>query len=467
MARPTSLRHRRWWAGLLLVLLAGAWALRAQTPPPPIVVLVSLDGFRWDYLDRGNVPNLRALAARGVRADALIPSYPTFTFPNHYTLVTGLVPDHHGIVGNYMTDPAIGPQRFSMWASPGKDPRWWGGEPIWTTAMRRGLKTAAMFWPGADARPPTYTRPYDASLPNLERVRQVLDWLALPDATRPAFITLMFTEADDVGHDAGPDSPEMAATLGRLDQAVGILVAGIERLGLTTRTTLVVVSDHGMMSTSERRLIFLDDYLSAGDADVVEAGANLALNPAPGRDVDTLYTKLARRHPSLPIYRRADVPPRLRYGSNPRVPAVVGIPDAGWLVTTHLSAASRLASGPWRGGAHGYDPRTREMHGVFIAVGPGLRLVLHGERPFTRGLEELLGTGLSVHQVLAALLGGRQSLGDAPRPFLDGPGNLGPQVLHCNPYHEGEDAHLRQNRCIQIHAAYLAATLNAPFSRCP
>jgi len=373
MSAPASLRHRRWRAGVLVVLLAGVWAFRAQTPTPsPIVILVSLDGFRWDYLDRGNLPNLSALAARGVRADGLIPSYPTFTFPNHYTLATGLLPDHHGIVGNYMVDPAM-PSRFSMWTGPGRDPRWWGGEPIWVTASRNGRRSATMFWPGAEARPATVSRPYDDLMPNGERVRQVLEWLALPEASRPSFITLMFTEADDVAHVAGPESAEINAAIGRLDQAIGLLIAGIARLNLTDRTTIVVVSDHGMMATSDRRLIFLDDYLAAGEADVVEAGANLALNPAAGQTVEAIYAKLAGKHPSLPVYRKADLPARLRYGSNPRVPAIVGIPEPGWFITSHFSAASRLAAGPWRGGAHGYDPRAREMQGIFVAAGPRLK----------------------------------------------------------------------------------------------
>ena len=161
----------------------------AQSGAGPIVVLISFDGWRWDYIDRAEVPHLRALASRGVRADGLIPSFPSKTFPNHYTLVTGLYPEHHGIVSNVIVDPGF-PERFTMTSQTAKTARWWGGEPLWNTAMRQGRRAASMFWPGSEAPigglRPTYWRPYDEAMPNAARVAQVLEWLALPADRQPA-----------------------------------------------------------------------------------------------------------------------------------------------------------------------------------------------------------------------------------------------------------------------------------------
>lgn len=348
--------------------------VRAVPSDKPIVILVSLDGWRWDYIDRANVPNLKALAARGVRSQGLIPSFPSVTFPNHYTLVTGLLPDHHGIVANAMFDRTIGPDKFTMSSETAKNPTWWGGEPIWQTVIRNGGKSAAMFWPGSEAIKPTYWRPFDDNVSNEDRVTQVLEWMKLPEDGRPSFNTLYFSETDHAGHDFGPDSPQLLAAAAHVDQAIGQLLRGVDALGLTARTTFVIVSDHGMASTSDERVIYVDDYLKADEIEVVEWSPNVEINPANAASAESIYQKLHDRHPALAVYRRADLPKWLNYGTNRRIPAVVGIAELGWTITTHTAAEKRLNEGrTFIGGAHGYDPRYRELHGLFIAAGPGLR----------------------------------------------------------------------------------------------
>src|SRR5439155_9580376 len=191
-----------------LAVIATFAGPHAQTSDP-LVVLVSFDGWRWDYADRANVPNLRALAARGVRAKELLPSFPPLTFPNHYTIVTGLYPGHHGIVSNTMWTATLG--RFTMSSPVVRDAVWWGGEPIWVTAIRQNRRAMDMFWPGSEApikgiRPDRWW-PFDGAVPNADRVARVLDWLALPDGERPSLVTLYFQEVDHIGHVNGPDSP--------------------------------------------------------------------------------------------------------------------------------------------------------------------------------------------------------------------------------------------------------------------
>src|SRR5262249_34947627 len=217
-----------------------------------------------DSTHRLPAPNLRALAPRGARAVALIPSFPTLTFPNHYTIVTGLYPAHHGIVANAMTDRSIG-ARFTMSAETATDPRWWGGEPLWVTAIKQGRRAATMVWPGSEVEiqgtRPTYWTQYTKSLTSYDRARGVVQWLALPEAERPSLLTVYFDEVDAAGHEYGVDARELSTAAAHLDESLGQMIAGVHALGLDDRTTFVVVSDHGMAPLSMDRVVYFDDYV--------------------------------------------------------------------------------------------------------------------------------------------------------------------------------------------------------------
>jgi predicted AlkP superfamily pyrophosphatase or phosphodiesterase len=359
----------------LALVLATAWTLvlagqRAGTPEP-ILVLVSFDGWRWDYFDRAATPNLHALAARGVRAEGLIPSFPSKTFPNHYTIVTGLYPAQHGIISNNMWDDAIG-EKFGMSAPTAKDSRWWGGEPLWATAIKQGRKASSMFWPGSEVEiggiRPTAWKPFSDAFPNADRVAQVLTWLALPERERPSFITLYFSDVDTAGHNTGPNSDATMAAAARLDGLLGDLVAGIDRQGLSARTSVVVVSDHGMSQLAPERRIYLDDYVDLATVNVVDWSPVLHIAPTAGTTVDALYSRLRGKHPALAVYRREDLPAYLHFSNNPRIQPIIALADDGWVITAHTRADARLS-----GGDHGYDGRYRSMQGLFVAAGPEIR----------------------------------------------------------------------------------------------
>ena len=356
---------------LALALVVAAPAAQPRPGPTPILILVSFDGWRWDYIDRFPTTNLKALASRGVRATALTSSFPSLTFPNHYTIVTGLYPAHHGIVANVMTDPSIA-ERFTMSAETAKDPAWWGGEPLWVTAIRQGRRAATMFWPGSEVAiggvRPTLWMPYEKALQSADRVAQVLTWLALPEAERPSFVSLYFDEVDSAGHDHGPDSRELLEATRHLDDALGQLVAGVRNLGLEDRTTFVIVSDHGMTPLSYGRLIYLDALIDLETVDVLEWTGLLELTPRDG-DVEALYRRLHGKHRSLAIYKRDELPARLHYHDNVRIPAIIGIPDDGWAVVS----SERLAQRELDAATHGYDPANRSMGALFVAAGPTLR----------------------------------------------------------------------------------------------
>jgi predicted AlkP superfamily pyrophosphatase or phosphodiesterase len=362
-------------AALAALVVALSGYIVAQTPKP-ILILISVDGFRGEYFDRLPVPNLKALAARGVRATGLIPSFPTLTFPNHYTLVTGLYPAHHGIVSNNIRDTRVESRRFSMANSTVIDARWWSGEPIWVTAAKQHLRTAAMFWPGSEAPigglRPTYFRAFDGGVAPEARVMQVLSWLALPESQRPSFSTLYFDDMDHAGHDTGPYSNELSKAGARVDAAIGTLVAGIRNLGLEDRTTIVAVSDHGMTDFSPDRTIYLDDYINLDDVELLEAEGLVELQPKPGLEQEILGQ--LRKAPHLRVWTRDTAPARLHYTSNARIPSIIGLSDDRWFITTHSRVKRRLDDRrEFERGGHGFDPEYPSMHGLFVAAGPTLR----------------------------------------------------------------------------------------------
>jgi predicted AlkP superfamily pyrophosphatase or phosphodiesterase len=257
MARPFRLP-----VFLCLLLLAACGTTPGISPradhTPPTLLLVSLDGVHPSYLGRGDTPNLDRLAREGVRAEWMIPSYPSLTFPNHYTLVTGLRPDRHGIVHNTMRDDALGGFWLANRDTVG-DGRWWSGEPIWVGAENAGLATATLSWPGSEA-PVSGVRPtrwhlFDEDRTIATRIDMVAGWLTEPAATRPRFATLYFEHPDSTGHAHGPSSEELRATMREVDAAIGTLLARLEAAGVRDATDVVIVSDHGMAEVPEGQVV--------------------------------------------------------------------------------------------------------------------------------------------------------------------------------------------------------------------
>lgn len=379
---------------LALLLVACASAPSAGGDPAPLL-LISIDSFRPDYLDRGVTPNLTRIAHDGVRARWMTPSYPSLTFPNHYTLVTGLRPDHHGIVHNTMRDAVLGD--FSNTDEKAvREPRWWGGEPIWVTAEKSGLRTATLFWPGSEAAIngiwPTDWRKYDDAMPMPQRVDIVLDWLSRPKATRPRLVTLYFGALDHTAHDFGPQSPQTNATLADVDAAIGRLLQGLAARGLRDRVNVVIVSDHGMAPVPYSHVLDVDTLVDKADATNIGSGEVLGFIPQPGHEA-AAEARLLGRHDHYECWRKQQLPARWHYGTHPRVPPIVCQMDVGWDAVT----AKKLATyqpGSTRG-SHGYDPADPSMRALFIAQGPAFR----------RGAEIAPFDNVDVYPLLARLVG--------------------------------------------------------------
>jgi predicted AlkP superfamily pyrophosphatase or phosphodiesterase len=366
----------RFVARLAAIALLSVMA-HAASPKSAPVVLVSLDGFRWDYCDLhpDETPNLRRMKREGVSARGLVPVFPSNTFPNHYTLVTGLYPAHHGIINNHMFDPRTG--EFFHYNTPksAHEPQWWGGEPIWITAVKQGQVSGCSYWPGSEAEiggaHATYWRPFDYfDIPFESRLEWVLAWYRRPAAERPAVVTFYIEEANAKGHDFGPDSPELVAQLKTIDAQVGQLQAGLIAEGVTPN--LVVVSDHGMTAVSHERLLILDDYLDLTSVQIEDAGSTVGLRPLAGT-VDELEKRLATM-PHAKIYRAEALPAHLHLRGNARIPPLWILPDEGWRAETRAIAQKpRVRTGQPLRGDHGYDPSFTTMRGIFIASGPAFK----------------------------------------------------------------------------------------------
>lgn len=396
---------------LLLGLLTACTSMPSRTERPTPLLLISIDAFRPDYLERGLTPTLSAVARDGVRAGWMQSSFPSLTFPNHYTLVTGKWPDHHGVVNNTMTDPAIPGVRFTISNSAAVgDPRWWSqAVPLWVTAHQAGLRTATLFWPGSEApnqgvHPDDWLK-YDKSLKGVDRVDKVLGWLRRPPPTRPDFITLYLDAVDIAGHDAGPESAQVNTALGDVESALARLFAGLRALKMDGRINIVIVSDHGMAAVAPDHVIVLDDVVPMKMIEPPVTGVLAGITPKPGFEA-TVVEKVLASKAAWQCWRKAEIPDRFHYGSNPRIPPLVCLANEGW------SSASRewLAKGNHvKAGAHGYDPELPSMHALFLATGPA----------FARGRVIAPFGNVDVYPMLARLLGLQPLPGDGASDLLE------------------------------------------------
>jgi len=340
------------------------------------LVLVSLDGFRWDYATRDNATHLLALGKAGVWApQGMLPSYPSLTFPNHYTLVTGLYPEHHGIVANNFLDPERS-ARYSMYdKQTTNDGSWYGGVPLWSLAESQGVRTACILWVACEAKiagfRPSWYATFDGktqAAPTTEQARidDALALLHLPAADRPHFIAIYFSEPDHEGHEFGPDARETRAAALRMDALVGKLRTALASTGLPI--DLVVVSDHGMVK-SEGSWINLDQFADLSTFDTVGD----LLYGKTEEDRDRVYNQLKHVSSQFIVYRRKDVPAGLNYNQNAREGDPIIVATGPFAIRAHAPAASETSHPP-NLGMHGFDPHLLpEMKASFFAAGPDLR----------------------------------------------------------------------------------------------
>ena len=365
---------------LMVTLFFGNCSIQKQVVTQsfqPTLILVSFDGCRYDYPDLTNTPGLDKIEAGGVRADGLKTSFPSKTFPNHISIVTGLYPEQHGIIANRIYDD-VNDEFYTLGNGAALESKWYQGEPIWVTAERQGVKSATLFWPGSEAEingyRPTYYMAYDNDFPYEKRVDQVLAWLDLPDEKRPQFLTLYFDEPDHSGHAYGPASPEALSALERVDKQLGDLLTGIQTRGLEDKVNIIVLSDHGMTSLSRDSVIFLDDYINMDDVMVVDYSPVAAIRPKAGK-AEEVYQQLKGAHPHMKVFRKGEVPEKYHYNDYKFIQPIIGIADEHWTITTHRYFDAH-PNYPTKG-THGFDPDYKDMNAIFYAKGPAFKKGAH------------------------------------------------------------------------------------------
>jgi len=352
-----------------VIIFSACSKLRSERDKP-YVVMVSLDAFRWDYDSIYSTPVLDDIARKGVTATRLIPSFPTKTFPNHYTIATGLYPDHHGLVNNSFYAPDLDLVYRIGDRAMVSNGAFYGGEPVWVTARKQGMKSASFYWVGSEAPvqgiQPDYWKPYDDEVPFGDRVDTVLKWLSMPINKRPHLVTLYFEEPDAVSHGYGPVSPETAAMVRSLDSLIGVLRTGLGKLPNAADINLIVLSDHGMTEVDNSRYNYIFDTLPQRMVKRIYGGNPVwAIEPAEGKSDSLLILLNVQR--GMKAWKRNELPVHLHYGTHLRIPEILLVADPGW--TAGLRPEPR---GDTRGD-HGYDWRCRDMHSIFYAEGPAFK----------------------------------------------------------------------------------------------
>jgi predicted AlkP superfamily pyrophosphatase or phosphodiesterase len=399
VTRLSAMRHLL-FALSVLILASGCSGQEPSSPDADYsntVILISSDGLRADYLDRFDTPNIDRLIQGGVHADkGMIPVYPSLTFPNHYSIVTGLYPAHHGIVSNTMYDPDMDARFTIRDRDAVTNADWWGGEPLWVTAENQGVKAATYFWVGSEAPVkgvrPSYWYVFDDTIPAFDRIDQVFNWLEMPDGERPGFISVYFSDVDHTGHDQGPNGPDLGTAVQNIDAYIGRLLDGLDARGQFDKVNIILVADHGMAELSRDRVILLDDYIDLDDVYVTDAYSVLGLNPKEGK-LDEVYNAL-KDVPHLSVFKKGEMPERFHYDGNPRIPAIIGHADDGWMVVRERAYFEQTETAA-TGGAHGYDNQLESMRATFVAHGPA----------FKNGITVEPFENIQLYNVMAGILG--------------------------------------------------------------
>jgi predicted AlkP superfamily pyrophosphatase or phosphodiesterase len=355
---------------LVLLMLLTCCGNDKGRPFSNYVVLVSLDAFRWDYPQIYKTPNLDKMALSGTKADRMISSFPSKTFPNHYAMATGLYPDHNGIVENTFFAPDLNKMYSIGNRASVEDPAFYFGEPIWVTAMKNGMKTASFYWVGSEApvmgMHPDYWKKFDDSVPYGARIDTVIKWLEYPANKRPQFITLYFEEPDAVSHDFGPVSEETGMLVERMDSLLGVLQSKLSKLTIAGKINLIVVSDHGMGEITSDKYINIKEVIPERMVRSMTGGNPVYMIEPNGNFRDSILYRL-NQIDGITAWAKSDIPAYLHYGASERIMDIVVAADSSWSIATFPDTIV------FRGGAHGYDISDSDMDAIFYATGPAIK----------------------------------------------------------------------------------------------
>ena len=345
---------------------------RSDTDQHP-VLMISIDGLMNDYIERNETPNFDRFISEGVKAEYMIPVFPTKTFPNHWSLATGLYVENHGIISNSFYDYELD-ARFSYGAPDGQhDERWWGGEPIWVTAEKQGKTSVNFFWPGSevtfDGLQSTKWVDYDGSIPDSTRIDSIAAWFNPEGDVQADFGTLYFSFVDSQGHRYGPDSPEVDEAVVEMDTLFGYFMQKLDEVGLSDKINVLLVSDHGMAAQSEDKVVFIDEIINLEDVDMIDWSPVAMIQPDEGKR-DEIFTALKENEENYRVYLKDEMPERFHFSNHYRIPEIIMIADIGYTITNRDNFEERGVVP----GMHGFDNVEPEMFTYFAAKGPAFKV---------------------------------------------------------------------------------------------
>jgi alkaline phosphatase D len=353
-----------------LIIIAVLFTLIYSADTEEYVLLISMDGFRYDYLTKANTPNFDKLLQNGVTSRALVPVFTSKTFPNHYSIATGMYAENHGLIANtfYATD--LGKPYAIRDRKAVENGQFYGGEPIWVTAERQGIKTASYFWVGTEASingvQPTYWKKYDQKVLFQSRVDSVISWFSYPIKQRPRLALLYFHEPDWTGHEYGPNSHETILQIERMDNVLGDLISKTNNLSISSKLNIIIVSDHGMTDVYPEKFIDLSSYTDLSQLDVTGAGPTVFISSKSKKLLKKTYNELKYIN-NANIYWKNKIPKRFHYRNHVRIPDILIVADEGWSLMP-------LGHGSYNPkGSHGYDNQLDNMKAIFIANGPSFK----------------------------------------------------------------------------------------------
>lgn len=412
-AKQQRRKNRRRWTWIYLAIGAAfaalvfvAWRMSRKTAAfkaqallsngtalfAPTTLIISLDGFRADFLQRGLTPRLNTLVKEGISPLYMNPSFPSVTFPNHFTLATGLYPEAHGVVGNSFWDPELQEEFFYTQTDVSMQPKWWNGEPFWVSAEKAGIRTAVHMWPGSEAHLGgdiniSFLDQYNGNEKLSNKVARIFEFLDRPglenpeaktEDTRPQLIAAYVPNVDADGHKFGPNSTEIRSTITDADKMLDEIFIGLEARNLTHIVNVIVVSDHGMATTDVSRMIQMEDLVDLSKVDHVDGWPLVGLRPKDPADLDGMYQSLADKastNPNFDVYLRdVNMPERYHFTQNDRIAPLWIVPKTGWAIVKkeefdiEVAKAENVAYHPR--GLHGYDHEHPLMRAIFIARGP-------------------------------------------------------------------------------------------------
>ncbi len=337
------------------------------------VLLISFDGFRADYIDWYDTPNFDQIKLNGVKAKSLKPVFPTKTFPNHYSIATGMYVENHGLIGNQFFDKKLNEFYQTKDREKVEDKRFYGGEPIWSTAEKQGLKTASYFWVGSEAQAgghyPSIWKKYDQKQSFDARIDSVIKWFEKPIKNRPRLVMLYFHEPDNTGQKYGPRSKENKLMVESVDRTIGNILNKLKTLTIYKKLNVILVSDHGMTEIDKTKKIVLSKYIDTKKIKMEGSGAYTLLYSDENNEIEKSYLKL-KQLSNIDVYKKENIPDKWRFKRHHRIKDILIVAKEGWTILKDNLEGSYYF---YSKAAHGYDNDLQSMQAIFFAQGPAFK----------------------------------------------------------------------------------------------